>query len=1096
MGRQRKQEWKLEDFKYVDAFHMNPTTGQRTKWERIELDKVDAFRNKYSNYNVFTTAQRYRNKVRQEDGELMYAPLFIDVDSARLLATDYSKKPATPGLLEHGFVHTAELAPFLKDSPQLLAQLNNFDIGMDLSQEACEGLNEVAEHLPDLKEFVWLKNLEASRTDVVRIINYFKDRFEMTPADMRVYFSGSKGFHVLINPIVLGIKPDKNLHRIFKYIMNFLENQLSLQSLDSGVYGKGRQLRLVNSMHSKSGKIKVELTHEELMSDLRYVITNYALAPRDELYPPDTEYELNTAAHEWYTRHIEEWAAAERLQSDRVTLKDEVLSQMEGLPICVQFMLERGILKNGDRNKATMALASYYKDIGTPIGETTETLKDWAKKIPKSMTSSGPSEVQASTISCVKTVYEDDRYHFGCAFIRSLHGERRGKDYEAVPCAGRACPAHEDHAIDKEPAESMHLARTASAEFTGKKVQFDALVSGKMDTPYIVPKKVRYVCAHQPFCEKDCIMHDYDGLYEREFHENERFLIEASNQNDSNIRGILHHYSHAACKKASSEVLETVNVTELLVVPMADRINTVKNEDGTTSEVDEHGHEYVTRRIYAVGDPGDIPQANQHYDIEGYVYSHPKNAMATVLTQKHVPKEDSVAQFKLTDQMKKDFAVFQVQQGEELDDRLDLIINDISANVTKVYERFEPHLATLMTYHSCLNYYFQNQLEKRGWMEVIFVGDSGQAKTQLVNNIMEYAGLGNMISGEGAGRTGLIYRLEQMGERWFITWGKYVQSDRKLMAIDEFNAMPAEDFGKITEARTTGVLKVDRIVNTETNARVRLVLLTNPSHKKTLSRFTHGVESLGPLFDSPADIRRLDLAVFLQSGDVDKSVLNSADEVDDEEQKTPMVSSEVLRNSVLWAWSRRANQIEITKSAMKRILKRSDELAEMYGYSQDIPLMEPADLRKKLARMSIALAALVHSTDEEHEMIIVTPEHVDYVNDFISVVYNNKNARLDVYSAKSREESDLTDEEYERISRELADLDFGDHGPVSNEIIDLFRKNSILKPNEIADMLGHERQQILTRISILSKSSMIERTRDGLRKLPKFIEFLNRYANE
>jgi antitoxin component HigA of HigAB toxin-antitoxin module len=1090
MGRKKKDEINLEDFKYVDAFHMNPQTNQRTKWVRIESDKIEDFAQQHNNYNVFATVQMYRNKVRQEGGgEVMYAPLFFDIDSKRQLANETDgegkKKPKAHGLIEMGVVKTSEVAGMLP--PELVAHLNNHDMGIDLPDSVCTELNKLSNEVQELKDYLWIKNLEMSRQDAVKLMHFFMEKFDMTEDEIRVFFSGSKGFHVIVNPIVLGIKPHKNLHKVFKFIANNLETQLSLQSLDTGsIYGHGRMLRLVNSLHYKSGLFKVELSHEELKGDLRNVVNSLSKSPRPDMYPPEVvEYNLNDQAHEWFQGYFGSWEEAEKLQADRVTLKDEVLSKMEGLPVCVQFILERGILKSGDRNKATMALASYYKDTGTPQNETSSILVDWVKKIPKSFTSSTPSEVEASTVGCVKTVYTDDKYHFGCAFIRSLHGERQGRDYEAVPCAGRACPAHEDYAIDQEPAEGMHLAQTANAQYTGKKVAFSSLVSGKMDTPYIVPKKVRYVCSHEPFCDKDCIMHDYSGLYEREFHENERFLIEATGQNDNNMKGILFHHSGASCKKVKSEVLESANVTELLVVPMAERVKTVKTEDGH-KDVDESGNEYVSRKIYAVGEPNEIPKSNEHYDIEGYVYAHPRNAMATILTQKHEPVEDSVGKFELTEDMKEQFKTFQVAPGEDIDDRVSLLIDDLTANVTLVRERFEPHLAVMMTYHSVLNYYFQGQLEKRGWLETVFVGDSGQAKTQLVNNIMEYAGLGNMTSGEGTSRTGLVYRLEQLGERWFITWGKYPLSDRKLIAIDEFSELHPDDFGKITEARTTGVLRVDRTVNTETNARVRLVLLTNPTRARTLSSFSHGVESLKPLFASPADIRRLDLALFLQSGDVSKSVLNK----EYAKPATQLISSEALRNSILWAWSRKADQVEITKPAMKKILKKADELAEKYGYAQDIPLMEPSDLRKKLARMSIALASMLHSTDDTHEKVIVHPEHVDYVADFISVVYDNPNARLDIYSAKSKEESELTDEERETVTKAMEDLDFADNVPVSEEIMELFRKNDILKPAEIIDMLGFERSQVNSRLSILTKHSMIKRTRDGLRKLPKFIEFL------
>jgi hypothetical protein len=1094
MGRGKDQQFNLDEFRYVDCFHINPQSGKRTKWVRLPIDKLEEFRNQWQNYNVFSTVQLYRLKTRQEGGgEFMYAPLFFDIDSSRLLAKDTDKTPHKLGLLEEGSVHPAEIIQYYQGT-DLEAHLNNFAIGIPLPDDVCKRINAIVDETAELRDFVWIKNLEEARKDAVKLIHFFRERFGLTEDEIRVYFSGSKGFHILVNPVVLGIQPDKNLHRVFKYIATYLESQLDLRSLDtSSIYGHGRMLRMINSMHHKSGRFKVELYHHELMGDLWHVINNLARAPRMELYDPASlEYSPNELAREWYLQQWEAYQESTQLHAERPVLKDEVLSQMEGVPVCVQFILDRGILKAGDRNKATMALASYYKDIGTPMEETINILTKWAEKIPKSMTSSTPSEVRASTISCIKTVYTNDTYHFGCAFIRSLHGERKGRDYEAVPCAGRACPAHEDHTIDNIPAEHMHLAKTADAQYTGKKVSFDALVSGKMDTPYIVPKKVRFVCAHEPFCEKDCIMHDYAGLMEREFHENERFLIEATNQSDERIKNILFHYSRASCKKVQSDVLETENVTEMLVVPMADRVMTVRNVDDSGQEqvtsVDESGYEYVSRKIYAVGKPDQIPSANQHYTIEGFVYSHPRNAMATILTQKHIPKADSVSQFRLTEEVIRGFEVFKVAPGETLDDRISLIISDLVENVTLVRERFEPHLAVLMTYHSCLHYYFQDQLEKRGWMETIFVGDSGQAKTQLVSSIMEFCGLGNLTSGEGSSRTGLVYMLEQINERWFIKWGSYPLSDRKLIAIDEFSELNPEDFGKITEARTTGVLKLTRAgIDTETNARVRLILLTNPANARTLASFTHGVESLKPLFASPADIRRLDLAVFLQSGDVPKSVLNAEHSA----TRRQLITSEVLRNSVLWAWSRRPEQIEITPAAMKRILQLADVLGDKYGYAQDIPLMEPSDLRKKLARMSIALAALVHSTDEEHEKVIVLPEHVEYVSDFVQVVYDNKNARLDVYAAKSKEETELTPEERAIVDKALNDLDFADSAPVSAEILDLFRKNEILKPVEIIDMLGYERGQVNSRLSILTKHSMITRTRDGLRKLPKFIEFLN-----
>jgi antitoxin component HigA of HigAB toxin-antitoxin module len=262
----------LQEFKYVDTFQLNPQSGQRSKWLRYEVgEAVEEFRNKHANYNVFATVQLYRNKTRQEGGgEVMYAPLFFDIDSSRLLAADYEKKPAKPGLIEEGFVKASELKGLLP--PALMAHVANDEIGIPLTEAMCKDINAYVDANPDLKKFVWVRNLEQSRMDAVKIIVFFMERFGLTEDEVRVYFSGSKGFHILVNPIVLGIVPDTELHRVFKLIANYLTVQLSLKSLDTGsIYGHGRMFRLVNSIHHKSGLFKVELHHDELKGDLNEV---------------------------------------------------------------------------------------------------------------------------------------------------------------------------------------------------------------------------------------------------------------------------------------------------------------------------------------------------------------------------------------------------------------------------------------------------------------------------------------------------------------------------------------------------------------------------------------------------------------------------------------------------------------------------------------------------------------------------------------------------------------------------------------------------------------------------------------------------------
>lgn len=114
------------------------------------------------------------------------------------------------------------------------------------------------------------------------------------------------------------------------------------------------------------------------------------------------------------------------------------------------------------------------------------------------------SQRVANTRSVVEAVYSKDTdYKFGCAFIRSLHGEKNGdSDYERVPCTGNLCPCLKSSVDDQEAPITLHLAATSGAELTGKLISTRVLVAGKKHTPYIVPQKIEYSCWGRDKCKK------------------------------------------------------------------------------------------------------------------------------------------------------------------------------------------------------------------------------------------------------------------------------------------------------------------------------------------------------------------------------------------------------------------------------------------------------------------------------------------------------------------------------------------------------------------------------------------------------------------
>ena len=1050
------------EYKFVDVSWEDAEAGRRSnKWKRILMSELDQFRNDYFGYNSFCTIQRFKNPLHAPN-EPMYIPLYFDIDSSRDL----------PELIKH-----YNFRPESDDKEKLaIDNFKEFDIELnDSTIESLEAKN---------KDNKWNANLEISKRDAIRIVEYFN--VIGIPFDyMKIYFSGKKGFHILISPQIFDIKPSSDLNQVFKFIALYLNKKLNLQALDYGsIYSSRRMLRLPNSVHQGTGLHKIQLTYEELTDLDAYGIRELAKAPRKEFEVKNKN--VIDPAKDWFWEKYQEWEEAEKLKGEQIVVKDTILKEMKDYPACVQDILDNSIKKSGDRNKATMALASYFKDIGLSQKETEAILIPWAEKIPDNLTSANKHLRKINTITVVKSIYEGEHYHFACPFIKSLHGGSK----DPVACGGKVCPLHEDYRIEQQPAEKVHLSDTAKAEYTNKKVVFDCLVSGKLDAPYIVPKKVVYRCPNDS-CQKsvDCDVGQHGGVMEKEFHDGDRFLIEAPRLTDKYLVGILKQRSGTPgkCDHLGLDIVEYVNIEELLVVPMAERIKQYNTDEGE-KYTDEHGKEYVARKIYYAN--GKI-HANKHYRFEGFVYPHPKTQFGTVLANKGEPKQDSIDSFELTEEMKESFKVFQQQPGETIEDRAQLITDDLANNVTNIWERNLAMWGILMVYHSPLSFYFQNQLMKRGWLETVIVGDTGMGKTQMVERFIDFCGLSEMISGESASRTGITYRLEQSGDTWFISWGRYPLNDKKLLVLDELTGLEPDDFGKMTEARSSGVLRVDRVVNAETNARTRLIMLTNPRYGKQISEFMHPVESLKQIFPEAADIRRLDFAIFMGTKDVSKDVLNR----DFQKSKKQLISSQTMHDHIQFVWSRKPEDFILTEEAEKLILKKAHYMGEKYGSADDIPLVSPADQRNKLARLAHSCAAVLHSVDETGEKIVTTEEHVEFVCDYLEAIYDDKNFRYNAYTQKMRQESDLTEEEKERVQQELAKLDYADVGELSKEIVWAFANNDLLKPQELQDMFNADREIINARIAILVRNNFIKRTRNGFKKLPKFVEYIEQEVN-
>lgn len=913
------------------------------------------------------------------------------------------------------------------------------------------------------------KNVEESLLDTRKLLDFFTKELDLQQEDIEVFYSGSKGFHILVNEKAVGIEPRTDNHKIQKHLASYLIHRLDTKTIDLAVYTLPRVIRLPNSVHAKTKAYKIPLTLEEVYNLSIDDIKALASKPRDY-----TRKDLSTPkrkATEFYQAKVQDFAEIQMMASKRYT-QDDYKFEKDKHPACVQDLLNTGWKRSDGRNATTVQLACYFKAAGYTQAETGVILIDWVKQHTSAKSQYQIDQRIANTKSVVSSIFaKDNTYTFSCAFIRSLHGEKAPgqKDYERVACSGDMCHCLTSTTEEEQEAVELTLEQTGNAEFTGKLIKTRVMVVGIKSTPYIVPKSIEYHCWGSTGCKKySCPLRDIPShIGYKNLSSYSRELLQMTAVSDEQVKGILGSISGIpSCGKFNTEISEQANVIECAVIPMA--------EDGDSN--------YVLRRVFLIRDKNAEVKVseNKYYEITGYVYPHPKNQECTIMVKDAKPLQDMVESFVLKDEIKTQLEIFQCQPTyDAIAEKINDICKELTYNVTHIVDRDEPLLGVMLVQHSILRFNVPwDSLPIRGWLELMVLGDTGTGKSALIDKLMKFTGLGDVINAESTSRTGLSYKMEQAGSggAWFIVWGAFPRADKGFLWIDEATGISKEEYGQLTMARSDGKLQVKKAVTSETNCRVRAVMSGNVAKGKRIDDYTYGAKALREIFNNE-DIRRFDFAVGLKASDV---AFESYNRVLGKMPTT--ITGEAYRNNMLFAWSRTAEQVIILPETVDIILTKTSELSKAYGNVTDIPLVSPSDMRAKLARLSTALASLLHSVDGTGEKIVVYPAHVEYIYEYLNCLYTSKGLGLSRYARVSQGDGDITIKIFDRITEELKKIPSFKSETVFNDFLRLLSREDYFKINDIEAMLSIDKEEAKSIVNLLSKLCLVRNSTGGLRK--------------
>jgi len=612
---------------------------------------------------------------------------------------------------------------------------------------------------------------------------------------------------------------------------------------------------------------------------------------------------------------------------------------------------------------------------------------------------------------------------------------------EAKPLGKRA---------DESEPELVTVLDSFDSRRIAKPVNLVVTVKGKKEPGYTIPKTAQLNCTRDagPKCAF-CPMKAH-GVATVTIAPDSPAVLALIDSPTANVLDMIRQeYGAMKCNKLDIEVEDHQSVEVLYARPSLDHV------DGTEAGA------YKTVRITSVGRHDTMP--NNTLVATGALHPNPHSQSNEFLSWNLAPVDSSLDTFQLDRTTADALRIFQSRgrPGRKLKE----IAEAMGQHVTRIIGRWEMHAIFDLTLHSILSFTFNNKIIRRGWLQSIVYGDTRTGKSEAASQIIRHVGAGEMVGGESASYAGLVGGLQQLhGREWIVTWGVIPLNDRRAVVVDEVTGLSHEDISHMSDLRASGIVRISKIQQEVTHARTRMLWLANPRNGGHMGQYTYGVDALRPLIGNVEDIARFDLAMAVTMHDVpveeyNRPYLN---------QSFPY-ASELSHQLLLWAWTRQPDQIVWADKAEATVRAAATELGR--SYIEDPPLIQAADVREKIARISVALAARLFSTDKSAERVIVTRSHVEDAVRFINHIYS-----MDQFGYRERSEEAYRDREHAAKNRQAIRTYLLDYRGLAK----FMRTNGSFRRQDIEEVMDMPREEANAVIAKLWDARMVRKVKGDI----------------
>lgn len=522
-------------------------------------------------------------------------------------------------------------------------------------------------------------------------------------------------------------------------------------------------------------------------------------------------------------------------------------------------------------------------------------------------------------------------------------------------------------------------------------IEMTVMVAGKQEPPYIAPKKLVGRCdmAAGARCA-NCYFAANDGERVVDFDQDDPRLLKVIGASDKRLKDLHVMLSEANCTShVEFEVPEEYAVEELAITPSIEH----RTEE---AEIPIH------RTVFNVG--AYKTPVNQLARIVGQQRANPNNQRGIIHGWKTEPVASDIDTFEMTPQLRAKLKRFRPEAGQSPLDKCLEITEDLAANVSRIFGRPLLHVGYDLVWHSVTSFMFEGKPITKGWLECMVLGDTRTGKSETAAALVKHYRSGVMKPLEGASFAGLVGGNDKMqGDHFMVKWGLIPLNDRRLVVLDELSGLYSNRESKgiieqMSSIRSEGKAQISKIAAAETSARTRMIWISNPLNSMSLAESSGGcIPALQDLVRNPEDIARFDFVMAAAQNDVPSAIINSTKHKKVRHRYTTTLSHAL----VMWAWSRRTDQIKFMEGVEEYIYAAAEDLGSRYV--SDPPLIQIANARVKVARIAVALAARTFSSDRSGERILVRKSHVKSAVEFLDMIYGHQAMGYKAQSEKIHE---------------------------------------------------------------------------------------------